>query len=318
MKLIVQIPCLNEEKTLPKTLKDIPREIPGVDKVEVLIIDDGSTDRTVEVAREHGADHIVRLTNNKGLAEAFMTGLNAALQLGADIIVNTDGDNQYRGEDIPKLIQPILDGRADIVIGDRQIDRIPHFSRVKKWLQKLGSWVVRQVSNTNIPDTTSGFRAFSREAALQINVISRFTYTLETIIQAGKKNLAITSVPVETNEKLRESRLFSSIPAYIKRSVSTIFRIYSVYEPLKIFVIVGGIVFFLGLAISVRFLYFFFRGHGSGHVQSLIFAAVLFIIGFQTIVMGLMADLIGANRRLLESALYRLRKMEANSANHRS
>ncbi|HHM23640.1 MAG TPA: glycosyltransferase family 2 protein, partial [Bacteroidetes bacterium] len=216
MKLIVQIPCLNEEKTLPKTLKDIPREIPGVDKVEVLIIDDGSTDRTVEVAREHGADHIVRLTNNKGLAEAFMTGLNTALQLGADIIVNTDGDNQYRGEDIPKLIQPILEGRADIVIGDRQIDRIPHFSRVKKWLQKLGSWVVRQVSNTNIPDTTSGFRAFSREAALQINVISRFTYTLETIIQAGKKNLAITSVPVETNEKLRESRLFSSIPAYIK------------------------------------------------------------------------------------------------------
>jgi glycosyltransferase involved in cell wall biosynthesis len=313
MKLIVQIPCLNEEETLPRTLRDIPRKIPGIDKVEILVIDDGSTDRTVEIARKHGADHIVRLTNNKGLAEAFMTGLNTALQLGADIIVNTDGDNQYRGSDIPKLIQPILEGKADIVIGDRQIDKIKHFSWIKKKLQKLGSWVVRQVSNTDIPDATSGFRAFSREAALQINVISRFTYTLETIIQAGKKNLAITSVPVETNEKLRESRLFSSIPKYIQRSIATIFRIYSVYEPLKIFVILGSVIFAAGLAISLRFLYFFFTGQGAGHIQSLILAAVLFIMGFQTIVMGLMADLIGANRRLLESALYKIRKLEVDS-----
>ncbi len=310
MKLIIQIPCFNEEKTLPVTMRDIPKRIDGIDEIEVLIIDDGSTDRTVEVARNLGVHHIVRLTKNKGLAEAFMAGINAALSLGADIIVNTDADNQYAGSDIARLVKPILEGKADIVIGNRQIDKIGHFSTAKKLLQKLGSWVVRQVSNTDIPDTTSGFRAMNREAALRLNVLSRFTYTLETIIQAGKKNLAVTHIPVHTNEKLRESRLFSSIPTYIKRSIGTIFRIYTIYEPLKMFMIIGGTIFSLGLFISFRFLYFYLTGHVSGHIQSLLLATVLFIIGFQTMVMGLMADLIGSNRSLIENTLYRVKKME--------
>ena len=310
MKLIVQIPCFNEEETLPRTARDIPRSFPGVDEVELLIVDDGSTDRTVQVARDLGVDHIVQLTNNKGLAEAFMAGINESLNLGADLIVNTDGDNQYRGKDIEKLIQPILAGKADIVVGDRQVQSIKHFSLAKKLLQKLGSWVVRQVSNTNVPDTTSGFRAMNREAALRINVISRFTYTLETIIQAGKKNLAITHVPIEINEKLRDSRLFTNVYSYIKRSVSTIFRIYTMYEPLKTFLLIGGVIFSVGLVISARFLYFYLIGDGAGHIQSLIFAAVLLLIGFQTMVMGLMADLIGSNRRLIENILYRVRKSE--------
>lgn len=316
MKLIIQLPCLNEEKTLPITLADLPKSIPGIDEIETLIIDDGSTDRTVEVARELGANHIVRFTNNKGLAEAFMAGINASLNLGADIIVNTDGDNQYRGDDIPKLIRPILEGKADMVIGDRQVEKVNHFSRVKILLQKLGSWVVRQVSNTDIPDTTSGFRALSREAALQLVVISKFTYTLETIIQAGKKNLAITHVPVRTNEKLRESRLFTNIPLYLKRSISTIFRIYTVYEPLKMFIILGGIIFSFGVIIGIRFLYFYFTGNGAGHVQSLILGAVFFIIGFQVMIMGLVSDLIGANRRLIENILYRIRKLEMKFGDH--
>ena len=313
MKLIIQIPCYNEEKTLPCTVADIPRSFSGVDEVELLIIDDGSTDRTVQVARELGVDHIVQFTNNKGLAEAFMAGLNASLNLGADLIVNTDGDNQYRGKDIGKLIRPIVNGGADFVVGNRQVQNIGHFSFSKKILQEIGSWVVRQVSNTNVPDTTSGFRAMNREAALRINVISRFTYTLETIIQAGKKNLAITHVPVETNEKLRDSRLFTNIYTYVKRSISTIFRIYTMYEPLKTFLWIGGIIFSVGMIISIRFLYFYLMGNGAGHVQSLIFAAVLFIIGFQTMVMGLMADLIGSNRRLIENMLYRLRKQEVDN-----
>lgn len=312
VKLIIQIPCYNEEKTLPVTLANIPREIEGVDEVEILVVDDGSTDRTVEVAREHGADHIVRLTNNKGLAEAFMAGLDAALRLGADVIVNTDGDNQYNGADIARLIKPIVEGKADMVVGDRQIDTIPHFSPAKKTLQKLGSWVVRQVSGTNVPDATSGFRALSREAAMRMNVVSRFTYTLETIIQAGKKNIALTSVPVRTNEKLRESRLFGSMWGYIKRSVGTIFRIYAMYEPLRTFAIIGTVIFGSGVAIGVRFLYFYLTGHGGGHVQSLILAAILSIVGFQVIMIGLLADLIGANRRLLEDALYRLKRIELN------
>ncbi len=312
MKLIIQIPCYNEEKTLPVTLANIPRQVEGVDEVEILVIDDGSTDRTVEVAREHGADHIVRLTNNKGLAEAFMAGLDAALRLGADIIVNTDGDNQYNGADIARLIRPIVEGKADMVVGDRQIDTIEHFSPAKKTLQKLGSWVVRQVSGTDVPDATSGFRALSREAAMRMNVVSRFTYTLETIIQAGKKNIALTSVPVRTNEKLRESRLFGSMWGYIKRSVGTIFRIYAMYEPLRTFAIIGTLIFGSGAAIGVRFLYFYLTGHGGGHVQSLILAAILSIVGFQVIMIGLLADLIGANRRLLEDALYRLKRIELN------
>ncbi len=311
-KLIIQIPCYNEEKTLPVTLNNIPRSINGVDEVEILVIDDGSTDQTVELARENGANHIVKLTNNKGLAEGFLTGLDASLRLGADIIVNTDGDNQYNGSDIEKLINPIVKGKADIVVGDRQVDNIPHFSPMKKKLQHLGSWVVQQVSGTNIPDTTSGFRAFSREAALKINVISRFSYTLETIIQAGKKNIAITHVPVKTNAKLRESRLFKSNLNYIKRSLATIIRIYTMYEPIKTFLLIGGTIFSGGLILSMRFLYFylFTPFGGRGHIQSLILAAVLYIVGFQVMIIGLLSDLIAANRRLLEDTLYRVKKLE--------
>ena len=315
MKLIIQIPCLNEEKTLPVTLKEIPRKIDGVDEVELLVIDDGSTDNTIKVARENGVQHIVRFTNNKGLAEAFNAGLDACLKLGADIIVNTDGDNQYSGEDIKKLIQPIIDGEADIVIGDRQVNGIKHFSYAKRKLQILGSWVVKHVSNTNVPDATSGFRALSREAALRMNVVTRFSYTLETIIQAGKKNLAVSHIPIRTNEKLRDSRLFRSIPGYIKRSILTIFRIYTMYEPLKMFFRIGGIIFGAGLIISLRFLYFYLTGQGGGHIQSLILATILFIIGFQTMMIGLVADLIGGNRRLIEDTLYRVKKIELNQLN---
>ncbi|MFQ5648744.1 MAG: glycosyltransferase family 2 protein [bacterium] len=310
MKLIIQIPCLNEEGTLPLTIKDLPKQIEGIDEIETLIIDDGSTDRTTAVARELGIDHVVRHRNNKGLAEAFMTGLDACLRLGADIIVNTDGDNQYNADSIKDLIAPILSGQADMVVGDRQVNGIPHFSFLKKRLQVLGSWVVQHVSGTEIPDTTSGFRAFSREAALRLNVISGFTYTLETIIQAGKSNIAITHVPVKTNEKLRESRLFGSIPRYIKRSAATIFRIYTMYEPLKTFSMVGAGIFLTGLLVSSRFLYFYLIGDGGGHIQSLILSAVLMLIGFQVIMIGLLADLIRGNRRLIEDTQYRVKKLE--------
>ncbi|HNS72419.1 MAG TPA: glycosyltransferase family 2 protein [bacterium] len=310
MKLIIQIPCFNEAETLPLTLADLPRQIPGVDEIEVLIIDDGSSDETTEVARRSGVQHIVRMTKNKGLANGFMAGLDASLRLGADIIVNTDADNQYNGADIPSLVRPILDGQAELVIGDRQTDEIHHFSWMKKRLQNLGSWVVRQVSATEIPDATSGFRALSREAALQMNVISRFTYTLETIIQAGKKNLAVSHVPVRTNSKLRESRLFKGNWNYIKRSIATITRIYTMYEPLKMFSYIGGTVFGAGFLIGLRFLYFYITTGGAGHIQSLILAAVLLMIGFQVFIIGLVADLIGFNRRLIESALYRVRRLE--------
>lgn len=311
MKLIIQIPCLNEAKTLPVTLADLPKSLPGIDEIEVLVIDDGSTDNTAEVARQHGVQHVRRFKNNKGLAEAFMMGLNTSLELGADIIVNTDADNQYRGECIGDLIRPILEGRADVVIGDRQVENIPHFSALKIKLQKLGSWVVRRFSETNVPDTTSGFRAYSREAALRINVISRFTYTLETIIQAGKKNMAITHVPINTNDMLRKSRLFRSIPNYVKRSVKTIFRIYVMYEPLKAFSMVGGVLFSAGFLLGLRFLYFyFFIDHGAGHIQSLILSAVLLLLGFQMGVLGVIADLIAGHRRLTEDTLYRVKKVE--------
>jgi glycosyltransferase involved in cell wall biosynthesis len=309
-KLIIQIPCFNEEKTLPITLANIPKTFPGIDVVEILVIDDGSTDHTVAVALENGVHHIVRLTNNKGLAEGFMAGLDACLKLGADIIVNTDGDNQYNNQDIEKLILPILNGKADMVVGARPIEQIEHFSILKKKLQNLGSWVVRQISGTDIPDTTSGFRAFSREAALQLNVVSGFTYTLETIIQAGKKNVAVTHVPIRTNEKLRNSRLFKNMFSYIKRSMNTMFRIYTMYEPLKIFMMLGGIPFLGALLISTRYLYFYVVGDGQGHVQSLILAAVLYIVSFQVWVVGLLADLIGANRKLIEKILYRVKKLE--------
>ena len=310
MKLIVQIPCLNEEETLPQTVADIPRAIPGVDEVELLIIDDGSTDGTVETARALGVDHIVRFARNRGLAAAFAAGVDACLRLGADIIVNTDGDNQYYGGDIPRLIAPILAGEADIVIGDRRVESIEHFSPMKKRLQKLGSWVVRRASDTDIPDTTSGFRAYSREAAMRLNVISDYSYTLETIIQAGKQRLALTHTPVRTNPKTRESRLFSSIPAYLRRSAATIIRIYAMYEPLRIFVGAGVILLAVGMLLGLRYLYFDLIGEGKGHIQSVILTAVFLIAGIQVILIGMLADLIAINRRLNEDILLRVKRLE--------
>ena len=314
-KLIVQIPCYNEEHTLPQTVHDIPRHIEGVDQVEILIIDDGSTDRTVEVAKELGVDHIVRNTCNKGLARTFLVGLDASLRLGADVIVNTDGDNQYKGEDIPKLTAPILKGEADIVIGSRQVDTIPHFSFSKKRLQKLGSFVVRILSETNIPDTVSGFRAFSREAAMQMNIVSPYSYTIETIIQAGKKHMAVTSVPVQTNPKTRESRLISSIPKFLERSITTMIRMYTMYQPLRFFFYVGILCLIAGLIPSVRFVYFFLATGGKGHIQSLIFAAIMFIIGFNILMIGLLADVVSFNRRLIEETLLRVRRIELTHLN---
>ena len=315
MKLIVQIPCYNEETTLPQTVKDIPRQIAGIEKVEILIIDDGSTDKTVEVAKEIGVDHIVKNTCNKGLARTFLVGLDASLRLGADIIVNTDGDNQYKGQDIPKLIAPILKGEADIVIGDRQTDLIPHFSPVKKKMQKLGSLVVRILSKTDVPDAVSGFRAFSRDAAMQMNIVSAFSYTIETVIQAGKKNMAVTNVPVGTNPKTRESRLFQSIPKFIEHSLTTMVRMYTMYQPLKVFFYIGCLCILAGLIPSIRFLFYFFTGQGSGHIQSLILSAILFIIGFQVFMIGLVADVISFNRKLIEETLLRVRRIEFDHLN---
>jgi len=315
MKLIVQIPCYNEEETLPQTVRDIPRLIEGIDEVEILVIDDGSTDKTIEIAREIGVDHIVKNTCNKGLARTFLVGLDASLRLGADIIVNTDGDNQYKGQDIPKLIAPILKGQADIVIGDRQTDKIPHFSSTKKKLQKFGSFVVRILSKTDVPDAVSGFRAFSREAAMQMNVVSYFSYTIETVIQAGKKDLAVTNVPVGTNPKTRESRLFQSIPKFLEHSLTTMIRTYAMYKPLRVFFYIGCLCIIGGLIPSIRFLFYYFMGQGSGHIQSLILAAILFIIGFQVFMIGLVADVISFNRKLIEETLLRVRRMEFNQFN---
>jgi len=313
MKLIIQIPCLNEELTLPETLKDLPKSIDGISDIEVLVIDDGSSDRTVEVAKEHGVQHILSLTNNKGLAKAFIYGINHALQLGADIVVNTDADNQYFGGDISKLIQPILSKRADIVIGNRQVETIRHFSPFKILLQKLGSWTVRQLSGTTIPDATSGFRAYSKEAALQMNVISDFTYTVETIISAGNKNLAIEHIPVRTNEKLRESRLFPSIQVYLRRTLVTMLKVYSMYRPLKLFTIAGGTTFLVGFVIGCRYLFFFFQGQTEGHIQSLILSAIMLTVGFQMIMMGISAELISVNRQLLEDIQLRIKKDKFDS-----
>ena len=313
MKLIIQIPCLNEELTLPETLKDLPKSLDGIDDIEVLVIDDGSSDRTVEVAKEHGVHHVLSLTNNKGLAKAFIYGINRALHLGADIIVNTDADNQYFGGDIAKLIKPILSKRADIVIGDRQVETIRHFSPFKILLQKLGSWTVRQLSGTTIPDATSGFRVYSKEAALQMNVISDFTYTVETIISAGNKNLAIEHTPVRTNKKLRESRLFPSIQVYLRRTLVTMLKVYSMYRPLKLFTIAGGTIFLIGFAIGCRYLFFFFQGQTEGHIQSLILSAITLIVGFQIIMMGIAAELIAINRQLLEDIQLRVKKKEVES-----
>jgi len=309
MKLIVQIPCLNEEATLPETLKAIPRTIAGVDAVEVLVIDDGSTDATSRVARAHGADHIVRFTRRKGLAAGFMAGLDACVRLGADVIVNTDADAQYAGSEIPRLIAPILSGEADMVIGDREVGQVEHFSWPKRRLQTLGSWVVRKVSGTNVPDATSGFRALNREAALRINIVSEFTYTLESIIQAGKKRLAVAHLPIEARQT-RPSRLFGSTWEYVKRSGATILRIYAMYEPLKVFVLLGSALLAGGLVLGLRYAWFWWLGDIRGHLQSAILSILLLILGFQTLQWGIMADLIASNRKLLEDLLYRVRAME--------
>jgi glycosyltransferase involved in cell wall biosynthesis len=310
MKLIIQIPCLNEEETLPITLADLPRELPGFDTVEWLVIDDGSTDRTIDVARRHGVDHIVRLTNNKGLANGFQAGLDAALKLGADVIVNTDADNQYYGPDIAKLVEPIVAGNADMVVGDREVMTIEHFSAAKKSLQRLGSWVVRQASQTTVPDTTSGFRAYNREAALAMQVVSKFTYTLETIIQAGKMTVAVDHVPVRTNPKLRESRLFPSMWTYIRRNGVSIFRIYAMYEPLRVFMVAAAVIGLLAAIVWGRFFYFWAQGDGSGHVQSLILGAVLFNAAMLLAALGVLGDLLSSQRITLQRIFERVRRVE--------
>ncbi len=312
MKLIIQIPCYNEELSLPTTLADLPRSLPEVDKVEWLIIDDGSTDRTVEVARTHGVDHIVSHPKNLGLAKAFMTGLTACVERSADIIVNTDADNQYCADDIPELIEPILSGKAEIVVGSRPIAETKHFSPVKKYFQGLGSWIVRLASKTDIPDAPSGFRAMSRDAAMKLNVFNEYTYTLETIIQAGQKGMAIISVPVRTNEDLRTSRLVKGIPSYIWRSILTIIRIFITYKPFRFFMSIGVALFALGTLIGLRFLWYYFVDGGIGHIQSLILASILIGIGFQTILIAFIADLLSVNRRLLEELLYKSRERKTD------
>lgn len=310
MKLIIQIPCYNEADTLEIALNDLPKQIDGIDEIEYLIIDDGCKDNTVEVAKNWGVHHVVSFVQNKGLAKGFMAGLDACLRNGADIIVNTDADNQYCADDIPKLIKPILDRKADIVIGERPIDDTEHFSWIKKKLQHFGSWVVRKASHTNIPDAPSGFRAFSRDAAMRINVINDYTYTLETIVQAGRNRIPITSVPVRTNPELRESRLFHSIWGYVKKSVLTIFRALMMYKPLYCFTLVAMVPSLIGVLVWIRFLIYYLNGSGSGHTQSLILACTLLIIGFVTFVIGLLADVISANRKILEDVQYHLKKQE--------
>jgi glycosyltransferase involved in cell wall biosynthesis len=309
MKLIIQVPCYNEEQALAVTLPALPRRIAGVDTIEWLIIDDGSTDGTVEVARAHGVDHIIRHPANLGLARAFMHGLIACLDRGADIIVNTDADNQYQAADIPILIAPILAGRADITIGARPVSAIRHFSRTKKLLQRFGSWVVRQFSGLEVDDAPSGFRAYSRDAARRMNVFNRYTYTLETIIQAGQSGIAVESVPIRVNPELRPSRLVKSIPNYVGRSLVTILRIFVTYRPLRTFVAIGSVFLILAIAIGVRFLIHFIAGQGAGHVQSLILAAILSLAGFQLWVLGVVADIISVNRRLLEDLQHRMRDL---------
>jgi glycosyltransferase involved in cell wall biosynthesis len=314
MKLIIQIPCFNEEGQLPLTLSRLPRQIDGIDVVEWLVIDDGSTDNTVELAREKGVDHIVRLTNHKGLAAAFQAGLDASLKLGADVVVNTDADNQYEGADIPKLVAPILRGEADMVVGDRQVTTIEHFSPGKKLLQRLGSWVVRQASATHIPDTTSGFRAYNREAALSMQAVSsKFTYTLETIIQAGKLLVAVDHVPIRTNEQTRESRLFPSTAAYVRRNALSIFRIYSQYQPLKVFWSGAAVMGLAAFAVFIRFLVYFVESPhdaAKGHIQSLIAGAVLFNAAMLLGALGVIGDLLDAQRTLSQRTFERVRRIE--------
>lgn len=314
-KLIIQIPCFNEEDSLPVTLADLPRSIPGIDEIEIMVINDGSTDRTVEVARAHNVDHIVDLQPNQGLARAFMAGLHAALKAGADIIVNTDADNQYKGEDIPLLVAPILERRAEIVIGARPINDIEHFSPTKKFLQRLGSWVVRMASSTDVADAPSGFRAYSRDAALRINVFNSYTYTLETIIQAGQRGLRIVSVPIRTNPDLRPSRLFRSIPRYVLRSMLIIMRIFMIYKPLRFFFFLGSLPFSAGFLLGLRFLVLLALGTERAHTPSLILAAILLGAGFSFWIVGLVADLMSVNRRLLEDIQQRGRRAEFGAEN---
>ena len=310
MRLIIQIPCYNEEDMLPLTVRDLPTSLPGVDELQLLVVDDGSTDRTVEVARQLGVHHIVRHSRNMGLARAFLTGMEAALKAGADVIVNTDADNQYLGQDIARLIQPILEGRADIVVGDRGVGMVEHFSPLKRLLQRLGSRVVGLASSSAVPDATSGFRALSRQAALRTIVYSEYSYTLETLIQAGSRRMAVAYVPVGTNPQTRQSRLMRNMPQYLLNSTATILRAYTMYRPLRVFLGIGGAMISLGLALGVRFLLYYLAGQGMGKVQSLILVAILTIVGFQVCLIGLMADLVGFNRKILEETLYRVRRLE--------
>ncbi len=310
MKLIIQIPCYNEAETLTIALNDLPREISGIDEIEYLIINDGSKDNTVQVAKDWGVHYIVNFKQNRGLAKGFMAGIDACLRNGADIIVNTDADNQYCGADIEKLVRPILEGKADMVIGERPIDDTVYFSPLKKKLQHFGSWVVRKASKTNIPDAPSGFRAYSREAALRLNVVNEYTYTLETIVQAGRNRVALASVPIHTNAELRPSRLFNSMWGYVKRSMLTILRAYLMYRPLIVFTIIGGVLFLGGVGVGCRFLYFFVNGDTKGHVQSLILSSTLILSGVSTFVVGLQADIIAANRKILEDIQYHVRRID--------
>jgi glycosyltransferase involved in cell wall biosynthesis len=311
MKLVIQIPCLNEEESLPRLLAELPREVPGFDAVEWLVVDDGSTDETVEVARRHGVDHLVRLTTHKGLATAFQAGLDAALKLGADVIVNTDADNQYRSEDIPRLVEPILARRADMVIGDRQVKSIDHFSPNKKLLQRLGSWVVRLASDTDVLDTTSGFRAYNREAALQLIVVSRYTYTLESLIQAGKMSVALEDVPISTNPTDRESRLSGSTSAYVRRNAFAIFRAYTLYEPLRVFMILALVFGVLALAAWSPFLVdWILNGDRSGHIQSLILGGVLMLAAVQMFALGIIGDSLAGQRAIAQRVYERVRRLE--------
>jgi glycosyltransferase involved in cell wall biosynthesis len=317
MKLIIQIPCHNEAEVISSTIQEIPREISGINIIEVLIIDDGSTDNTVNTAKESGADHVVRLPGHMGLASAFVAGLDACLKLGADIIVNTDADNQYYSDDIKLLIEPILAERAQLVVGDRGVADVEDFSLMKRFLQRFGSWIISRVSGVNTPDATSGFRALSREAAMRTIVLSEYSYTLETLIQAGAKNIQIEYVPIRTNPKTRPSRLMRNIPHYLAHSSTTIVRAYTMYRPLRVFTILGSLMILPGVVLGLRFLYFWIVDQGMGHIQSLILSAILIIVGFQVLLIGLVADLIGFNRKILEEAIYRIRNLEIESINHR-
>jgi glycosyltransferase involved in cell wall biosynthesis len=311
MKLIIQIPCLNEEESLPRVLSELPREVAGFDQVEWLVIDDGSTDRTVEAARRHGVDHLVQLTSNRGLATAFQAGLDAALKLGADAIVNTDADGQYSAADIPRLVEPIAAHRADMVVGDRQVQNVEHFSFTKKLLQRLGSWVVRQASGTNVLDTTSGFRAYNREAALQLIVVSRYTYTLESLIQAGKMSVAIEDVSISPNPTERDSRLFGSTSAYVRRNAYAIFRAYTLYEPLRVFMVLALVFSALALAAWSPFLFdWIVNGDRSGHIQSLILGAVLMLAAVQMFALGIIGDALAGQRTIAQRVYERVRRLE--------